>query len=139
VQPRGLLAAPETTERHILETMLKGKYNITAVESGREAIVELKKGMFDVIIAKLQRDGKCGMAVLRYLSAKGRDMPVLLISSPGASALAEQATRLGARHVFHPPVNAAKMNEALKEAVMERRQSSLEHAQTGRGAGYRPV
>jgi len=136
---RVLVADTDESERHVLETMLNGKYEVVAVEGGREAIAELKAGIFDAVLAKLNRDGKCAMAVLRYLSAKGRDVPLLAVAGPGTSGAGDQARRFGACHIFHPPLSAGKVLNALQDAVLRQRQSSLAQSRLRQGVGYRPI
>ena len=84
------------------EGLTRTGYQVTAVEDGLKAIHELRVHGFDAVVLDLMMPRLTGVDVLRYIrgDAKGRAVPVLVLSNLYMDELSRQALELGAHKVL---------------------------------------
>jgi len=69
---------------------------IGEAEDGQEALEEIDKTSFDVILLDLRMPGIDGMETLRRLRARGNNTPVVVVTAHGEVPHAVEAMKLGA-------------------------------------------
>lgn len=90
---------------------------VRAVSSGEDAISEMKKTPFDLLLVDAQMPGTDGFAVARY--ARRLPRPPEIVMMLGAAELhsdAGECRRLGVRHYVVKPVNESELANALYRA-----------------------
>jgi two-component system, NtrC family, nitrogen regulation response regulator NtrX len=137
-----LITDDEPSIRTTLSQILEDEgHRTTCVESGEEAVAQLARDEFDLLLLDLWLPGIDGLSVLERLKTSNAAPPVIVISGHGNIDAAVRATRLGAYDFLEKPlslervlltVNHALADQKLREQVREmRRQITLEELLIG--------
>jgi DNA-binding NtrC family response regulator len=131
---RVLVVDDELNIRTALAKILqKAGYEVSAAESGDEALGLLQEGPFDLVITDLKMVGADGMEVLRAVKQRQPGTEVVLLTAYGTIESAVEAMRIGAYDYLPKPVDpervvhiAAKAVEhkALREEVRQLREQA---------------
>lgn len=105
--------------RRCLEIIGLSEAQFAEAENGKEALALVKKEPADLLVTDLNMPIMDGEALLKWVKASPRlfDMPVLVITSAGNPAIAENLLEIGAFAVVNKPINPAKLNEVLADFV----------------------
>src|SRR5947209_10921759 len=135
-----LIIDDEVSIRTTLANILHDEgHAATLCESGEEAIAQLAREEFDLIVLDLWLPGIDGMTVLERLRGAGAP-PVIVISGHGNVDSAVRATRLGAYDFLEKPlslervlltVNHALADRKLRDQVRDLRRLTLEEILIG--------
>jgi len=93
---------------------------VTLAKDGAEAIVELEKSVFDLILLDIVMPEKNGFEVLEAvkLSTKNKKTPVAMISNLGQSEDVEKAKKMGAiDFIVKSNVSLAELSEKIKSLI----------------------
>ena len=90
------------TRALIARVLMTAGYSVTAVGDGVQALVELARGPFDLILSDMQMPGMDGLKLLEVKAQKGIATPVLFFSSQGENEA--RALGLGASDFIRKPV-----------------------------------
>jgi CheY-like chemotaxis protein len=74
------------------------------VSDGRQALVELDDGTFDLIVADYQMPGVSGLELVTAMRQKLPGIPVIMTTGNDSHELREQAERLGVSRVLEWPI-----------------------------------
>lgn len=105
----------------LTETLTRANYECTSVHSGEEALVELKKQTFDIVLTDLKMKELDGIQLLGHVKRLAPDTVVLLMTAYGTVETAVKAIKMGAFDFLLKPVgpdtlehNLSKVTETLK-------------------------
>lgn len=99
--------------------MLNRDYVIVDVPSGEEAMLEMRRGPFDLVISDLRLPGIDGLELMRRLrTANPKAEAILITGHPGPEVEAE-VQRLKARAFFTKPLRTEELLEAVQAALGE--------------------
>lgn len=103
--------------RNVLLDVLQGSgYEPEAVADGLGAVHCLKLGRWDLVLTDLQMPGLDGLALIRWLKAKGDPTPVILLTGSTAHLACDEARALGAG-CLHKPFEIDALLAAVGEAL----------------------
>ncbi|MCD6499431.1 MAG: sigma-54-dependent Fis family transcriptional regulator [Deltaproteobacteria bacterium] len=137
-EPTVLVVDDERNIRRVLRAMLKrAGYEVTTAADGNEAlnIVE-EDGPFDVVITDLKMPGMDGMDLLRALSDRFSEIPVVMITAHGSVGSAVEAVKLGAFDYIEKPFERDQILQVANKAVRTA-EASQTHARPSAAASAR--
>ena len=124
---RVLIVDDEPGIRESLTGVLEDEgYSATAVASGEEGLVELRRHPFDAVLLDVWMPGMDGLETLaRIQEIPAADRPeVIIISGHGTIETAVKATKLGAFDFLEKPLSIDKVTVVLNNAIQQRRLES---------------
>ena len=93
---------------------------VTAVTRGDDAVAEVEKVAFDLIILDLAMPGIDGIETLKRIKAKQPEAEIIMLSGQGSIKTSIEAMKLGAEDFVEKPVNISKLMEKISEAKAKR-------------------
>lgn len=103
---RGLAEALE-------DTLLLAGYNCTMVESSEDAVLQLKRQNFDMVVSDVNLPGMDGYGLLQHVVDNFPELPIMLMTAYGDIAHAVDAMRNGAVDYLLKPFQEAELLEAI--------------------------
>jgi two-component system response regulator PilR (NtrC family) len=151
--PRILIVDDEESMCQYLSILLeKDGYDVTAVQTGVEALGEMEREPFDVVISDIQMPKLNGIQLLKGIKAIDPDTPVIMLTAYASEQSAIEAVNLGAysylqKHCKNDEIkvavrNAAALRRAKSENVQLKRELTTKRAKQkiiGQSAGMRAV
>lgn len=104
----------------LLRVFRKTGHAVTAVESGFQAIEELARQPFDLLITDLMMPGMDGIMLLREAKRLDPDLDVIILTGSNSVADAVSAIKFGAYDYLEKPIQAERLL-AVAEHIFERR------------------
>jgi DNA-binding NtrC family response regulator len=101
--------------------LLKEKYAVEAVESGRLALERVAEESFDIVLLDLKMPGLDGMETLRELKEKDLDLVPIMITGYPTIESAVAAVKLGAYDYLTKPCNPEELRIVVARAAERRR------------------
>lgn len=92
-------------------------FEVSAVESGRRAIEEVKEKPWNVLLVDLKMPGMDGIDVLREVKKINKDLPVLIITAYATVDSAVQAMKQGAYDYICKPFNPEEISLTLRKII----------------------
>ena len=99
------------------EYLTSEPYEVTAVETGKEAIAQLTDGPFDAIVLDVQLPDMSGLEILAKVAAETPNTAVVVITAHGSVNMAVDAMREGASDFLMKPFNAERLIFTLRNAL----------------------
>lgn len=117
-----ILVAEDTVSiRMSLVKILEGEnYEVVAVENGNQALAELDKSYFDLILTDLRLPGADGMAILSAAKKKDPTTEVIIITAFGNIDLAVEAMKKSAYDFVAKPFSLDEILLKVKKALREK-------------------
>lgn len=109
----------EQMREDISEMLSREGYTVSHVGSGEEALEEIKKGDFDVILTDLIMPGIDGMEVLRQSKRLKPAVRVIMITGFGTIENAVDAMKEGASDYISKPFKINEVQATVKRALEE--------------------
>jgi len=122
-------------------TLQREDHTVTAFADPVEALAEVKRGRFDLIMLDLKMPRMDGLSLIRELRGGGIDKPVIMMTAFATVPTAVEAMKLGAVDYIQKPFDAAAVavlvdralenarlrgeNEALKTTVADIKKSRV--------------
>jgi len=98
---RILVADDDRPYSILLKKSLTGRsHSVVVSNSGEEAIVQLQKEAFDIVLLDFKMEGTNGINVLQWMYGKKMNIPVILITGHGTEEVYEEAYKWGAVEYF---------------------------------------
>jgi len=101
---RILIAEDDDLTLELLATVLRGAgHEVTPVADGKDALDELQRGRFDLVVADVQMPRASGLEILEALDRDSPETPLVLVTAyanPGAAMDAMKVTVNGDFHEF---------------------------------------
>lgn len=138
---RILIVDDEINIRLMLHTLLEAEgYSLSEASNGREALDEIERTPFDLVLLDLNMPVLDGMSVLEHLNAsQAKTKPrVIVLSAYGSVAAAVKATRLGALDFLEKPATPEELRETVA-AVLKEPQPARHESDTNMEGGYAGV
>lgn len=133
--PKILLLEDDPEMRTILHQILSYQdYDVTAVETGFQAIEAAKNSNFDLIVADVRVEGPDGIAVLSEARKDQPEVGTLLVS--GYSSLEDdaRAAKIGVGGFLRKPFETQRFIELVQQQLHKRLQSKKERNTEQEGA-----
>ena len=119
---RVLLVDDETIFTKNMSKLLKNRgYQVTAVNSGDNAIRELEQNHFDVIVLDLKMPGMDGITTLKEIMKLGLFTETLILTGHGSIDSALEAMKLGAYDYLTKPCEIDELVAKI-EAAWEKKE-----------------
>ena len=99
---------------------------VTACNSAGDALAELQKKQFDVVLTDIQMPGMSGIELLEKIHSTNRNIPVILMTGYTEVDAAIEAVKKGAFDFILKPYNPDYLVDSLKKAVNYRRLIEME-------------
>lgn len=117
-----LIAEDEPTQRHMLKALLEKRfgYQVVAVENGQQAVALVEASPVEeiaAVILDVEMPVMDGFSALRHLRHFRPDLPVLMLTGHGETAMAVKAIKEGASDFIVKPPEPAHLDIALKNAM----------------------
>lgn len=103
---------------HLLK---KEGYDVAICENGEDAITNLQKYEYDIVITDLRMANIDGIQVLEKTKSLYPDAHVILITGYATTETAVEAMRKGAFHYIMKPVQIDGLREIIKEALSRKK------------------
>jgi len=97
----------------IFERMYKGKYQVSIVKSGKEAIKKLKEENFDVVFVDILMAEMDGLDTLKALKEIKPDIVAIMMTGLIDEDKRETAMKLGAFDYLHKPFELSELITVL--------------------------
>ena len=120
VTPRVLLVDPNRVFLRTLErTLHPDKYEIRTVQTVLDALAEISRREFDLVISETQFSGLTGFDLLRRLrdGSRGRDLAVVLITSNLSTSDSERAREFGVADMLLKPVRPQLVRQRIRKVL----------------------
>jgi DNA-binding NtrC family response regulator len=119
---RVLVVDDHATMRDSLRETLSGEsYAVQAVESAIQAIAELERAEFDLVLADLSLPRVSGLELLDRVKKSWPGVEVIVITGQGSIATAVDAIKRGAYHYVTKPFTADEILHLVAQALERRR------------------
>jgi CheY-like chemotaxis protein len=129
--PRVLLAEDHPTNRKVVALILEAVgVDLTVVENGQAAVEATEAADFDLILMDMQMPVMDGLTAIRLIrerekAAGARRTPILALTANAMPEHARASAEAGADGHLSKPIAAAKLVEAVRNAVESTRDEPL--------------
>jgi two-component system response regulator PilR (NtrC family) len=114
--PRVLVVDDEPSLREMLRIVLRRDgYRVSVAATGREAVEELNRTAFDLLISDIRMPDVGGVDVLRAAKAANRDIVVFMMTAFASTDTAVEAMRLGAVDYFTKPFSMDELRLKVRQ------------------------
>jgi two-component system response regulator AtoC len=119
---RILVAEDDDLTLELLTTVLRGTgYDVTPVSDGREALDEIARAPFDLVVADVQMPRASGLEILDALTAKAPETPLVLVTAYANPGAAMDAISRGAADYLAKPVDVVALRTTVARTLERRR------------------
>lgn len=94
-----------------------GAYDVVTATDGCQALKELTRASFDLLVTDLKMPGMGGLELTMALRQAGHQVAIIWISGLAPHDMDEQAERLGVYCCLRKPLRVAQIREAVAEAL----------------------
>jgi DNA-binding NtrC family response regulator len=113
-----LIVDDEAVALHNLEhIMIKAGYNVTAVQSGEEALAQLMTQRFDLLLTDLRMEKVDGMHLLKVCRSLHPDSEVIMMTGYASTQSAVEAIKQGAFYYINKPFHLDEVRKVVAEAM----------------------
>ncbi|MBE7532892.1 MAG: response regulator [Chloroflexi bacterium] len=92
-------------------------YEVLAVPSAEEGLLELRRGMFDLLITDVRLPGMSGFDLIRRARRLGLNLPVIMITAYATAQGRKEAADLGVFQYFQKPLDTDDVLTAVNKAL----------------------
>jgi DNA-binding NtrC family response regulator len=115
---RILIADDDASLRRVIEVKLKQKgYDVKAVGDGESALVELKRGKFDLLLTDMKMPNMDGITLLERAKHEAPDLQLIMMTAFATVSQAVQAVKLGAFDYLTKPFEDEQLFVAIEKAL----------------------
>lgn len=113
-----LIAEDNDVSRDMMAAVLKAQgYEVYGAVDGESAIRVIGERHVDLAIVDINMAPKGGFEFVRYIVAKGRKLPVVIVTSDDSADMLMEATALGVSRVLQKPVEPARLAESVNRIL----------------------
>ena len=113
-----LIVDDDAVTRHLLKGLLQSEgYEVVTATSGEEAMAQIERREFPIIISDIQMDGLNGLTLLSHLKQKNVRSIVILITGYGSLEGAMEAIQVGAFDYLSKPVRPEELKIVMRRAL----------------------
>lgn len=103
-------------------------FNVVSVQSGEEALLQLSKSEFDLVVTDVRMPGMSGMEFVEAYQKRGHDVPFVVMTAFGQVQDAVWAMKMGAVDFLLKPFKRQALLDAVEQVQRRLKKNSL-HAQ----------
>lgn len=92
-------------------------YEVLAVPSAEEGLLELRRGIFDLLITDVRLPGMSGFDLVRRMKKLGHETPVIMITAYSSAQGKAEAEELGVFRYFPKPLDTDDVLSAVHMAL----------------------
>jgi DNA-binding NtrC family response regulator len=119
---RIIIADDDNNLLRVLSTELTDNgYNVTAVDSGSEAVKRIRQHEYDVLLLDLGLPGLGGMGVLKEVISYDSPPEVIILTGNATVATAVESMRLGAYDYLTKPFKIEELKAVIEKAYEKRK------------------
>ena len=119
-KPHILITDDEKAIRNTLEEILEYEdYQVSSVESGKDAIKFLAENEIDLMFLDIKMQGMDGLETLQKIREDGHEFPVIMISGHGTIQIAVEATKMGAYDFLQKPPDLNRLLISVRNALSQ--------------------
>ncbi|MBA7696609.1 Transcriptional regulatory protein ZraR [subsurface metagenome] len=116
-----LLVDDEANVRTVFSDVLKrAGYQVKAVEDGHEAIKEVEKNTYNLVLVDLRMPKMDGIEVLENIKKRKPELPVIIYTGYGSVTTAVEAMRKGASDYLNKPFSPEELKLVIKKALEQK-------------------
>ncbi len=120
-----LVVDDEKSLREVMSIMLKrAGYDVTEVSDGEQAISQVNREIYDLVITDLRMPKADGMDVLKAVKSSSPDTVVLVVTAFGTADSAVEAMKQGAYDYLTKPFQVDEVQLIIRNALEKRRLST---------------
>jgi two-component system chemotaxis response regulator CheY len=124
--PRILIVEDSPTMRSLLTSSLEeleGPVKITETSSGFEALRELPRGTWDLVVTDINMPDINGLELVSFLKSTRtyRKIPLVIVSTEGSERDREKGLELGADAYLVKPFEPAELRETVRDLLARAR------------------
>ncbi len=113
---RILVVDDEPSMREMLRIVLRRDgYDVTIAENGREAIEQLHRQQFDLLLSDIKMPDVTGVEVLRAAKDVNKDIVAFMMTAYASTSTAVEAMRLGAVDYFTKPFSMDELRLKIRQ------------------------
>lgn len=113
-----LVVDDERNVRTLIKRILEERdHSVVAVATAEEALVELRRQMFDLVTLDLRLPGISGIELLKRMKQEGYEMPVLVVSAITNAIPIVEAMKNGASDYLSKPFPAQDLVKKVEELL----------------------
>lgn len=116
-KPRLLIVDDEAEVRGVLHDLLSGPYHCGEAASAEEAIAELRKHDYQLVISDITMSGMSGLEMIPHVKVVSPDTVIVMISGMQTIESAINALRLGAFDYLMKPFDLRQAEAAVSRAL----------------------
>jgi DNA-binding NtrC family response regulator len=117
-----LVIEDDAVDAAMLKSVLSDEgYDLTLSLRGDDGLELARSQPFDVVVTDMRLPGLDGMVLVAQLHAAKPKLPIILITAYGTTTTSIEATKRGAWHVLHKPLEADELRAMLSLAVANSR------------------
>jgi two-component system, NtrC family, response regulator HydG len=117
----------DITRKHLIYALKKEGYEVVGTRNGREALEQLEKEYFDILITDVKMPEMGGLELLEKTKERYRNIEVLIITGFGSIDAAVEAMKKGAFEYITKPFNLDELVIKVKN-IYERKILKRENA-----------
>jgi two-component system, OmpR family, response regulator len=125
VKNRVLLVDDDPGILDALVAALEHKYELSVAQDGEQGLREFDRGSFDAVVLDLMMPVLDGASMMRELSRRGIDVPVLVVSA--SNDLAARASAIGATDCIQKPFDLEVLEKKLAQVIGSEPSSDAPH------------
>ncbi len=107
-----------TIQRRCLNKL--GVEDVTEAEDGRQALEFFESGTFDIVLSDWNMPNMDGLALLKEIRLRNRDIPVVMITTEAERARVVTAIQAGVSDYLVKPFTPDALKEKLEKWVVNR-------------------
>jgi two-component system, NtrC family, response regulator PilR len=120
-----LVVDDEKSLREVMSIMLKrAGYDVTEVSDGEQAISQVNREIYDLVITDLRMPKADGMDVLKAVKSSSPETVVLVVTAFGTADSAVEAMKQGAYDYLTKPFQVDEVQLIIRNALEKRRLST---------------
>jgi len=110
----------------LLETLTRAGYSVSTANDGKEAVEEVKRSPFGLVLVDMKMPGMNGMGVLREVKKRSPETHVVIITAYGTVPSAVEAMKEGAVDYLLKPFSSDDIEGVVKRVFSEPKNHGLE-------------
>ena len=121
VDDRILVADDDPVSCQLFAEVLEGEgYGVDRVQSGEEALLQLRRETYDLLLVDVRLPGMSGLEVTREARRSHPDLPIVVMTAFGSMETAIEAIREGAFDYTSKPMNLEQLKHTVARALAQR-------------------
>lgn len=112
-----LIVDDESSVREAVSLLLVDTYNVSLVESGKEALEKLEKEKFDIVLLDILMPDMDGLEVVKKIKESEPGVEVIMVTATRTIETAVQAIKFGAYEYITKPFDKDKLLTIIKRAL----------------------